>query len=239
MRMHEYLTRYGRSHAGIADHGSSYQFQSYQQIVLSALAKEGRGKKILDVGCMDGQFSRVLMDQFHDVWGVEMDPLAAELALKQGVHVKVANVEEGLPFEGSFFDGVHAVDMIEHLFDTKIFFQECYRVLKPAGFFIFAVPNLNSIENRIRVLRGGYLANVGAYPEDHFGQHIRIFNEEKIRELCSQTGFEIDEIRGIFSTRWNLPGLRSKVWNTSTEVISRWAHRLSKTLVIRARKRNS
>lgn len=239
MRMHEYLSRYGRSHSGTAEHCSSHRFQSYQQIVLSTLAKEGRGKKILDVGCMEGEFSRVLMDQFHDVWGVEMDPVAAELAIKQGVHVKVANVEEGLPFESSFFDGVHAEDIVEHLFDTKNFFLECYRVLKPGGFFVFTVPNLNSIENRIRVLRGGYLANVGAYAEDHFGQHIRIFNEEKVRELCSQTGFQVDQIRGIFSTRWSFTGVRAKMWNTSAEVVSRWAHRLSKTLVIQARKQNS
>ena len=116
------------------------------------------------------------MSQNNEVWGVEVNPTAALVAQKRGIRVKVANVEEGLPFERGYFDVVNAGEVVEHLYDTKFFFDEVHRVLKKDGTFFFTTPNLNSLENRIRVLTGGYLSMVGAYPEDHFGNHVRIFN---------------------------------------------------------------
>ena len=164
------------------------------------------------------------MDQRYDVWGIEFNAAAAEAASRQGIQVRVANIEEGLPFEDGFFDVIHAGDIVEHLFDTKNFFSECSRVLRSGGLMFFTVPNLNSLENRIRVVRGQYLSNLGAYPEDHFGQNIRVFNQAKVRELCLQTGFTVEEIQGIDPTRTGF-----------TRLASKWAPGLSNQLLVQAR----
>ena len=37
----------------------------------------------------------------------------------------------------------------------------------------------------------------GAYPEDHFGANVRVFNLPKIRELCFQTNFEVMDVAGL------------------------------------------
>ena len=46
----------------------------------------------------------------------------------------------------------------------------------------------------------------GAYPEDHYGSHVRVFNRDKVAELCAQTGFVLTEVRGVFNlvtrARW-------------------------------------
>ena len=143
------------------------------------LHKIGGGKKILDVGCLGGKLSQLMMRQNNEVWCIEANPKAAEVAQNRGLRVKIANVEDGLPFGPESFDIIHAGEVLEHLYDTKSFFDESWRVLKKGGQFIFTVSNLNSLGNRIRILSGNYLSSMGAYPEDHHGSSIRAFNIKK------------------------------------------------------------
>jgi 2-polyprenyl-3-methyl-5-hydroxy-6-metoxy-1,4-benzoquinol methylase len=190
MQMREYLTKYD----SLASEDALFDIPIRKEYLLS---KIGRGKKVLDVGCLGGKMSRLIMDQNNEVWGVEVNPVAAEAARKRGVKVQLANVEDGLPFDDESFDVVNAGEILEHLYDTKSFFEEARRVLKPGGLLIFTTTNLNSLENRIRVASGGYLSMAGAYPEDHFGAHVRVFNLPKIRELCFDTNFEVKDVAGV------------------------------------------
>lgn len=191
----------------------------------------GRGKRVLDVGCLGGQISELIRRQNNRVWGVELNARAAEIARGKGIPVEVADIEKGLPYEDRYFDVVHAGEVIEHLYDTKYFLNECARVLEPRGILLLTVPNLNSLENRLRVASGQYLSLTGAYPEDHFGTHIRQFNAPKLNELCRSTGFEIEEIRGA-------PTLEPKgaILDKGLAVAARLFPNLSKILMIRARK---
>ena len=219
---------YAAKYDSLAAESALYDIPFRKEYLLSNI---GRGKRVLDVGCLGGQISKLIQDNNNDVWGVEINPSAAKAAEARGIKVKVADVEEGLPFDTDSFDAVNAGEVIEHLYDTKYFFSEAARVLKTGGVFLFTTPNLNSLENRVRVATGGYLAMAGAYPEDHFGDHIRQFNLGKIRELCAQTGFEVEDVRGV-------PAMKTKgKWvDLSLSVFGRVAPGLSKLLIVRARK---
>ena len=195
------------------------------------LEQIGRGKRVLDVGCLGGQITRLIQEQNNEVWGIEINPTAAEVARKRGIRVKVANVEEGLPFEPASFDVVNAGEILEHLYDTKQFLKECWRVLKAEGVLLFSAPNLNSLENRIRVIRGRYPAMVGAYPEDHFGDRVRVFNVEKVQELCRETGFVLEDMRGIFHLE-----PKSSILSAPLAIAGRMLPGFSKLLVVKARK---
>ena len=225
MQMHDYITRYD----SLASEDALFNIPHRKEYLLEQI---GRGKRVLDVGCLGGQLSRLIMEQNNEVWGVEINPNAAEMARKRGIRVKVADVEEGLPFEAGAFDIVHAGEILEHLYDTKHFFQECRRVLKSGGLLLFTAPNLNSIENRLRVITGGYLSMVGAYPEDHFGDHVRIFNVSKVREICRETGFDLRDVRGVFNLE-----RRAKWIETPLKVAARMAPSLSKLLMFKAQKK--
>ena len=224
MQKKEFVTRYNH----LAEAERLERLPVPRAFVLQQI---GRGKRVLDVGCQGGQFSRQIMDRNNEVWGVELNAEAAELARERGIRVKVADVEEGLPFESASFDVVNAGEMLERIYDTKLFLDECNRVLKPDGTLIFTAPNLNSLENRFRVLAGGYLAMSGAYPEDHYGEHIRIFNLAKLRELCGATGFRFVEVRGV-------PTLKPKGrWiDIPLERASRLWPSLAKVLIVKVRK---
>ncbi|MBI2712655.1 MAG: methyltransferase domain-containing protein [Bdellovibrio sp.] len=224
MQMREYVTKYD----SLAAEDTLFNIPHRKEYLLSRI---GKGKRVLDVGCLGGRISKVIQDQNNEVWGVEVNANAAAVAEKRGIQVKVANVEDGLPFENSSFDVVNAGEVVEHLYDTKFFFQESHRVLKEGGILIFTTPNLNSIENRIRILLGGYPSMIGAYPEDHFGDHVRIFNLEKIEELCFQTGFKVEDVSGA-------PGLYEaghgldKPLGWMSKLLPRW----SKLLMVTARR---
>lgn len=50
--------------------------------------------------------------------------------------------EEKLPFEDNSVDQIKAIHVLEHLYPDELFFciEECFRVLKPKGFFKIEVP---------------------------------------------------------------------------------------------------
>ena len=224
MQMRDYVTKYN----SLASEDTLFNIPHRKEYVLSRI---GKGKRVLDVGCLGGKISKVIQDQNNEVWGVEVNEAAAAVAEGRGIQVKVANVEDGLPFEAASFDVVNAGEVVEHLYDTKFFFMECHRVLKPRGMLIFTTPNLNSIENRFRILLGGYPSMVGAYPEDHYGDHVRIFNLEKIEELCHQTGFKVEDVSGAPGLEEAGLGLdRPLAW--FSKVMPRW----SKLLMVTARR---
>lgn len=225
MQKRDYLAKYD----SLASEETLFRIPQRKEFLLNRI---GRGKRVLDVGCLGGQISRLILERNNEVWAVEINPKAAELAQARGIRVKVADVEEGLPFEDGFFDVVNAGEIVEHLYDTTFFFNECRRVLKPGGALLFTTPNLNSLENRLRVVMGDYLEMAGAYPEDHFGSHVRIFNVEKVGELCAQTGFELEEVRGVFALEPH-----SRLMSVGLTVASRLAPSLSKLLLVRARKK--
>ncbi len=224
MQMRDYVARFD----SLASEDALFDIPFRKEYILSRI---GRGKKVLDVGCLGGKLSRLILDQNNEVWGIELNSNSASVARERGIRVKIADVEEGLPFEDASFDVVNAGEILEHLYDTRFFFCEAKRVLKSRGMILFSVPNLNSIENRIRVVTGGYLTTLGAYPEDHFGERVRVFNRSKIEELCEQTGFRLTHICGI-------PNLEShgKWVDTSLGWMGKILPSFSKILLVTAEK---
>src|SRR6185437_949060 len=150
MRMNEYIETYD----DLAEEDALFHIPLRKEFILKSI---GRGKRVLDVGCLGGQISKVIQNQNNEVVGIEANSRAAEIAKNRGIDVKVANVEDGLKFAAGSFDAVNASEIVEHLYDTKSFFEEVNRVLKERGVFIFTTPNLNSLENRLKVMTGQYL----------------------------------------------------------------------------------
>ena len=224
MQLAEYRSRYD----SLASEEAWFEIPSRKEYLLKQI---GRGRRVLDVGCLGGQLTEKIATRGNQVWAIEVNEKAAQAAKARGLTVTVADVEKGIPFETASFDVVHAGDLLDHLYDTDQFMRECGRVLKSNGVLLFSTPNLNSLENRLRVLRGGYLSTAGAFPEDHFGERIRVFNIPKIRELCARSGFELEEVVGVPSIvsrgRWMDLGLRA---------VGRMLPGLSGLLIVKARR---
>lgn len=98
--------------------------------------------RILDAGCGTGGLIRRLATRRPEwTWtGVDVEPLACELARKSGAKdVREASVT-ALPFGEGEFDAVVSADVLYHLDDDEAALREMFRVLRPGGVAVINVP---------------------------------------------------------------------------------------------------
>ena len=115
-------------------------------------------------------------------------------------NIRYCNASKKIPFNNSSVDFIYTCHMLEHLDneETKVFFEECYRVLKPNCTLRVAVPNFQLlIDNYIidknvdSFIRNSHL--VGEKPKSLLkkiqyilqghGWHHQMFNENSIKSL--------------------------------------------------------
>ena len=113
-------------------HWRSWEYAAYQQYRL-----DGR---ILDLGCGDGRYFRLIWPQASDVVGVEMNPVVAELGRQSGVYrvVHVAPAHQ-VPEPDAIFDHVFANCSLEHMDQLDAVLAETHRCLKPGGSLLCSV----------------------------------------------------------------------------------------------------
>jgi predicted SAM-dependent methyltransferase len=115
-------------------------------------------------------------------------------------NIRYCNASKKIPFNNSSVDFIYTCHMLEHLDneETKVFFEECYRVLKPNCTLRVAVPNFQLLidnyiidKNADSFIRNSHL--VGEKPKSLLkkiqyilqghGWHHQMFNENSINSL--------------------------------------------------------
>tara|TARA_R100001015_G_C4634312_1_gene200581 strand:- start:1105 stop:1797 length:693 start_codon:yes stop_codon:yes gene_type:complete len=111
----------------------------YPRLLAEHIFKDIKNKKILDIGCGNGEISKNLKDLGNDVYGVD----ASESAKKHlgDNFFKVDLQNDMYPFEDNTFDVVFSKSVIEHLQDPDHMLKEAYRVLKKGGVVITMTPS--------------------------------------------------------------------------------------------------
>lgn len=99
----------------------------------------GPDSKVLDVGCATGGMMRVLQG-LGRFTGLDASPKAAAIARQRSGNPVVIGDATAMPFEDATFDGVTALDVLEHIQDDAAAVREIRRVLKPGGPLIATVP---------------------------------------------------------------------------------------------------
>ena len=94
---------------------------------------------VLDAGCGSGRTLEEL-SPYGEVYGIELDPGAADVARARGRgEVQIGRLEE-LPWEDGRFDLITCLDVIEHTPDDRVTLRELRRVSRPGGFLLVTVP---------------------------------------------------------------------------------------------------
>lgn len=150
--------------------------EEYEEQILPILAAELQGAtRVLDVGCGEGQVSRLAAGLPGVELAVGFDPTAAQAleAKKRGGGVLVGRADAAaLPFSSASFDAVVACLVFEHIEAVDQAIHEVGRVLRPGGRFLFLLnhpllqtPDSGWIDDTI--LEEQYW-RIGAYlTEDH------------------------------------------------------------------------
>ncbi len=160
----------------------------YVEQILPMAARELAGaRRVLDVGCGDGQLSRVAASGGAAVVGVDPTARQIEVAVERAGGPRYARAAaESLPFADASFDAVVACLVFEHIDPFDVAISEIARVLEPGGRFCFFLnhpllqtPSSGWIDDQIldppeqywRV--GPYLTEQTTIEEVELGVHIR------------------------------------------------------------------
>jgi ubiquinone/menaquinone biosynthesis C-methylase UbiE len=110
-------------------------------------------KRMLDVGCGHGMFSRDWTEQ-NRVVGVDFALNMLKLARQNGLEVYHADAT-ALPFGDDQFDIVLSAELIQHFEEITQVLTGMVRVVKPGGSILLSTINADSIVRRVyRSMRG-------------------------------------------------------------------------------------
>jgi Methylase involved in ubiquinone/menaquinone biosynthesis len=155
--------------------------------------------ELLDVGC--GRGNAIIDDyrlQIINATGIDIDHEAVEGNTRLD-RIVIGNIEK-LPFPDRTFDIVISQWVIEHLKNPERVFAECYRVLKPGGYFLFVTPYAYSSIILIKRMVGSSLTKkilkfiYGREEKDCFETMYRANTPEVLSNQLSKAGFKPDEL---------------------------------------------
>lgn len=132
------------------------------------------GARLLDIGCANGDFPRLMRQRGWDVTGVEI----GEQARKIDDFVVHRCEFPDAPLPESHFDAVTAWAVMEHVHQPSRYFRRAAQVLRPAGRFVFLVPNFASWGSRF------------LYRED-LPRHLHFFTEETVKRYLDSVGLRL------------------------------------------------
>lgn len=145
---------------------------------------------ILDYGCGPGTLISAMKEinpTAHYI-GMDVSDQAIKEARKKHLYDKFYVVADGqkLPLQDSSVDFILAADVIEHVYDTKLIFQEFYRILKPGGKILMTTPYHGLIKNLV--------ISLFAFEKifDPLKNHIRFYTKKSLFKVFNLYNFKID-----------------------------------------------
>lgn len=172
------------------------------------------GARILDLGCGNGYVASTLADLGHAITGVDVS--AEAIAVARTAHpdlwFEVASVEDDdlAARIGEGFDGVVALEVIEHLYHPRRLFAQSWRLLRPAGWLVLTTPYHGYAKNLALSLLGCWDRH---FAVDWEGGHIKFFSRQTLLAMAQAAGFTPEMWFGI----GRLPGF----WKSMMLVVRR------------------
>lgn len=163
-------------------------------------------RRLLDVGCGKGTFAREVKRVLGgEVWGIELDPIAAAIAREHLDHVEIGDVDQCIAsIPSGAFDCVVFNDILEHLLHPDRTLRGVARVLAPHGVVVASIPNVRYIGNLYELLikRDWEYKSSGILDRTH----LRFYTRKSLPRLFAAADYELQRVEGINgTTRWLFP----------------------------------
>jgi len=152
----------------------------------------GEGKRVLDVGCGEGQFLEILGEQGWGTFGIELSKASADIAgTKKGVQQVQTGFFEDYPEGGDLFDLITMWMVLEHVSDPKEVIDKARRLLKNEGVLVLTVPNGKSLLHLLAFLL--YTLSRGRVSQPLRRlinlEHINAFSARSLIRVFERLGF--------------------------------------------------
>ena len=149
---------------------------------------------VLDIGCADGMFSKVILDKSKAQKLVGIDVLKTSIAwankhwAKGGKMKFMVKDAHKLDFASSSFDAVVALEVLEHVHKPLEVLKEVKRVLKKGGYGIFLVPSDDLLFRVVWFLWLHFYPRGWVWRETH----IQTYRNNFLPAICKKAGFKVE-----------------------------------------------
>jgi 2-polyprenyl-3-methyl-5-hydroxy-6-metoxy-1,4-benzoquinol methylase len=208
----------------VTEHYSDYRYTSAEDAsvskyiwppVLRALNGRPTLRRILELGCGNGSFAGLLAAKGYEVSAMDLSESGTEIArvAYPNVSFRKASVYEDLSeIWGRPFDAVIALEVVEHLYDPRLFLRRVAACLGKEGTLILSTPYHSYVKNVAVAVSGRF--------DRHFnplwdGGHIKFWSKATLGRLLSEAGFQVE--------RWEGAGRLPLLWK-SMIVVGRMVH---------------
>lgn len=181
--------------------------------------KDYKGKKLLDVGCANGQFLEYTGRFAMAGTGIDISEEMVNIGKKAGLDCHVKDLFE---MEGSF-DMLTYWDVIEHVSNPREVLEKTRSLLASGGEVIIQTPCTGMVSELFGDKWLYYLPV----------QHLHLFSQEALFKLLSDTGFSVVSwVRfGSCNPKGSIPDVNKKAMDT---IVKRMG--IGDTIVVRARR---
>ena len=146
-----------------------------QRQLLKTLAGYTRGRKLLDVGCGDGQLLQTATDEGWDAAGIDLSESAILLCDRRGLAASKTDFFDR-SLDEKRFDVIVMSELIEHVPSPQRFLKRAEELLDADGVLYLTTPNFGSLARRML----GETWSV-IHPE-----HIGYFERSTLRKTVSE-----------------------------------------------------
>jgi len=146
---------------------------------------------VLDVGCNDGTFSRVIFEKTGagGLTGIDIEEAPILWAKKHWPEMKfIVGDAQNLKFKSGSFAAVFCLEVLEHVADPLKVLEEFKRAMKRGGYGVFLVPSDSFLFRLIWFLWLNFYPRGWVWRETH----IQTFRHNFLAKLCRKVGFQLE-----------------------------------------------
>lgn len=151
--------------------------------------KEDSQALLIDIGCGEGEYLKMMQQLGWKVLGIEPNAAAATSAEKKGLSIFKGTFQEA-KLSDSSADMISMNHVLEHLPDPMGAVKDIFRVLKPQGSLVVHTPNASSLGHKI-------------FKNNWYGldapRHMFIFSPKSINLLFREAPFRKIQIKTLTS----------------------------------------
>ncbi len=148
--------------------------------------------KILDIGCADGIFTKVIFNKAKPSQLIAIDVLPSSVKWAKNhfksnkkIKFQVGDAHH-LKFNENTFDAVYALEVLEHVLRPKDVLLQIKKVLKKGGYAVFLVPSDSDLFNIVWWIWTKFKGKIWN------DCHIQSYRNGYLTRLSKQAGFKID-----------------------------------------------
>jgi len=183
-------SRTGYFYANYEEHPDPSHRPMYLARILRRLRADGSVTTILDAGCGGADFAQGLALNGYMVYGVDLSATAVKAAeARRCGSFVISSVYDDLlkPFNLREVDAVISIEVIEHLYNPRLFVRRAREALKPGGLLIVTTPYWGYLKNILLAITNRTDLALTALWD---GGHIKHFSRKALTRLMAENAFE-------------------------------------------------